>query len=522
MRRNTPLLTLLTGAALGVILLIASMLQTPVKAPASYSARRRRPRLRPPRGAAAPRPRRLRRRRRPHRPPRRTGRPVRADYAGRVKGGGATVAIASTTARRSPTSATARRSTRGSRARGQRGLDHDRQERRHARCGLRRREGDRQRRRPRHRLQLLGGRGTSRRACTGPPLTCGATPRPAGSCCRRHEVGSLEPTPTPPRRRRLRRRPSTWPGVPPRTAAPSCTPSRSAASPAADSDSGTRRGRPHDRTAETTAPAAGTRRLGHGQASDSLRDRRAGRADPGHLRAAAQPDRHRRQHRGLHQPRLREVLARHRRDGVRDRPGRLGPDDVREGPAGHRALVDRQAAPLVGPDRVPAGRAGRDPLPVRAGIPDYSTRVLIHSLLGCAFFGAFTVKMLILPNRPAWLGAAGRGRRSVHRAGRLVVHLGLLVLFHVRHSSLRSPAMAEPSSPLQPAHPAGLRRRRVRRRAGRMQHLQLQQRRGSGQPARPGHHSSPAAHRARAPARRLTGPPRWPAPPTSRSAAARS
>ncbi len=39
------------------------------------------------------------------------------------------------------------------------------------------------------------------------------------------------------------------------------------------------------------------------------------------------------------------------------------------------------------------------------GFQDYSTRVLIHSLLGCAFFGAFTVKMLILPKRglPGWL-----------------------------------------------------------------------------------------------------------------------
>jgi hypothetical protein len=38
------------------------------------------------------------------------------------------------------------------------------------------------------------------------------------------------------------------------------------------------------------------------------------------------------------------------------------------------------------------------------GFQTYSTRVLIHSLLGCAFFGAFTIKMLILPKRglPAW------------------------------------------------------------------------------------------------------------------------
>ena len=39
------------------------------------------------------------------------------------------------------------------------------------------------------------------------------------------------------------------------------------------------------------------------------------------------------------------------------------------------------------------------------GFQNYSTRVLIHSLLGCAFFGAFTVKMLILPKRglPGWV-----------------------------------------------------------------------------------------------------------------------
>ena len=39
------------------------------------------------------------------------------------------------------------------------------------------------------------------------------------------------------------------------------------------------------------------------------------------------------------------------------------------------------------------------------GFQGYSTRVLIHSLLGCAFFGAFTVKMLILPKKglPGWV-----------------------------------------------------------------------------------------------------------------------
>jgi len=38
------------------------------------------------------------------------------------------------------------------------------------------------------------------------------------------------------------------------------------------------------------------------------------------------------------------------------------------------------------------------------GFQDYSLRVLVHSLLGCVFFGAFTVKMLALPRRglPGW------------------------------------------------------------------------------------------------------------------------
>jgi Family of unknown function (DUF6529) len=39
------------------------------------------------------------------------------------------------------------------------------------------------------------------------------------------------------------------------------------------------------------------------------------------------------------------------------------------------------------------------------GFQQYSTRVLLHSVFGCLFFGAFTVKMLILPKRdlPGWL-----------------------------------------------------------------------------------------------------------------------
>ena len=87
MRRNTPLITLLAGAALGVILLVASMLSTPSKAPAGYSA----PATPAPAsttaaassGPASASP---------------TGpavvtAPARADYAGEVQGGGASVAI---------------------------------------------------------------------------------------------------------------------------------------------------------------------------------------------------------------------------------------------------------------------------------------------------------------------------------------------------------------------------------------------------------------------------------------------
>jgi hypothetical protein len=96
MKRNTPLITLLTGAAVGVILLIASMLATPAKAPAGYTAAA----TPTPASAAAT----------PSSPassspassspasssPTATAlvtAPIRADYAGEVQGGGASVAI---------------------------------------------------------------------------------------------------------------------------------------------------------------------------------------------------------------------------------------------------------------------------------------------------------------------------------------------------------------------------------------------------------------------------------------------
>jgi hypothetical protein len=89
MKRNTPLITLLTGAALGVALLIASMLSTPSKAPAGYAA----PATPAPASTAPATP----------APassassaPATTATPEgpkRANYAGRVYGGAASVAI---------------------------------------------------------------------------------------------------------------------------------------------------------------------------------------------------------------------------------------------------------------------------------------------------------------------------------------------------------------------------------------------------------------------------------------------
>ena len=95
MKRNTPLVTLLTGAALGVVLLIATMLATPSSAPLNYSAAAastaapaesatpaessEAPEQSP---AAAPSP-----------APTRTT-PTRADFTGRVGGGGGSVAVA--------------------------------------------------------------------------------------------------------------------------------------------------------------------------------------------------------------------------------------------------------------------------------------------------------------------------------------------------------------------------------------------------------------------------------------------
>jgi hypothetical protein len=95
MRRNTPLLTLLTGAALGVVLLIASMLSTPSKTPAGYNAAA----TPPPASSAAAQPSPASATATPsaaspsQTAPAVVTAPVRADYAGRVQGGRASVAI---------------------------------------------------------------------------------------------------------------------------------------------------------------------------------------------------------------------------------------------------------------------------------------------------------------------------------------------------------------------------------------------------------------------------------------------
>jgi hypothetical protein len=105
MRRNTPLITLLTGAALGVVLLIASMLSTPSKAGTGYGAAA----TPPPASSAAASSAAISSAAGQTSPASATATPsqaspsatapavvtapVKADYAGRVQGDGASVAI---------------------------------------------------------------------------------------------------------------------------------------------------------------------------------------------------------------------------------------------------------------------------------------------------------------------------------------------------------------------------------------------------------------------------------------------
>jgi len=82
MRRNTPLLTLLAGAALGVVLLIASMMATPAaQSPYAAAGTATSPgTTASPSPSASPSP------AGPHSP-------LQADYTGPVTGGGATLAV---------------------------------------------------------------------------------------------------------------------------------------------------------------------------------------------------------------------------------------------------------------------------------------------------------------------------------------------------------------------------------------------------------------------------------------------
>jgi hypothetical protein len=92
MKRNTPLITLLTGAALGVVLLVARMLQTPVKAPAGYSSTATSSPATSapaaPASSSAPASVSASPTATPY-----AAAPAKANYAGKVNGGGATIAI---------------------------------------------------------------------------------------------------------------------------------------------------------------------------------------------------------------------------------------------------------------------------------------------------------------------------------------------------------------------------------------------------------------------------------------------
>jgi hypothetical protein len=103
MKRNTPLITLLTGAALGVVLLVASMLTTPSSAQPNYSAAAASSAV--PASSATPAPTESSEAPEPAESsatasapaaapsPARTT-PTRADFTGRVGGGGGSVAVA--------------------------------------------------------------------------------------------------------------------------------------------------------------------------------------------------------------------------------------------------------------------------------------------------------------------------------------------------------------------------------------------------------------------------------------------
>jgi hypothetical protein len=97
MKRNTPLITLLVGAALGVVLLVATMLATPSSAPVNYSAAAASSAAPAESSASSPAPAEspepAESSATPSPAPTRTT-PTRADFTGRVGGGGGSVAVA--------------------------------------------------------------------------------------------------------------------------------------------------------------------------------------------------------------------------------------------------------------------------------------------------------------------------------------------------------------------------------------------------------------------------------------------
>jgi hypothetical protein len=101
MKRNTPLITLLTGAVLGVVLLVASMLANPSGTPVNYSAAAASSAAASSAAASSPAPAATESPTSSPAPaesseapePARTT-PTRADFAGRVGGGGGSVAVA--------------------------------------------------------------------------------------------------------------------------------------------------------------------------------------------------------------------------------------------------------------------------------------------------------------------------------------------------------------------------------------------------------------------------------------------
>jgi len=72
---------------------------------------------------------------------------------------------------------------------------------------------------------------------------------------------------------------------------------------------------------------------------------------------------------------------------------------AREGAVGQRR------SSLVGPPRVRLHPSGRLPLHLQARLSKRHSRVLLHSLLGSAFFGAYAAKVLIIRMRryPVWV-----------------------------------------------------------------------------------------------------------------------